>query len=134
MARALNILLQLNFNASIIFLLIVSAISMTGSSFFFENSAELYGPMAANLPLMLVYLSLTEIAVTSFCRFSGNYQALLALGAFLLLLTVSVEFYGVINQVPVDENYRWLFLYLGLSHLAYGWIQVFNRQTQLNTD
>ena len=116
----LKMLCAVNFNASVIFLLIVSAVSALGSTLFFEDQSDLYGPMASNLRLMLVYLCLTELSVCSFCRFKGENRGILMMGVFLLLLLVSIEFYGTINQVPVDEGYRWFFLYLGLSHIGYG--------------
>jgi hypothetical protein len=52
---------------------------------------------------------------------------MMVMGLFLLLLIISIEFYGVINEVAVDENYRWFFLYLGLSHLAYGALPTVNK-------
>ncbi|MDD1621468.1 MAG: hypothetical protein LUQ11_08295 [Methylococcaceae bacterium] len=118
--NVLKLILAINFNASVIFLLIVGVISAMGSTLFFDDQNELYGPMAGNLRLMLIYLCLTELAVYSFCRFGDNYQGLLILGAFLLILMVSIEFYGTINQVPIDDNYPRFFLYLGLSHIGYG--------------
>jgi hypothetical protein len=123
----LKLLLAVNFSASLIFLLLVSIISLFGSPLIFEDQNELYGPMAGNLRLMLVYLCLTELAVFSFCRFSDNYRGVLVLGLFLLLLAISIEFYGEINQVPIDENYRWFFMYLGLSHVAYGTLLTVNK-------
>lgn len=118
--NVLKLILAINFNAAVIFLLIVGVISAMGSTLFFDDQSELYGPMASNLRLMLIYLCLTELAVYSFCRFEGNYQGLLILGAFLLILMVSIEFYGAINQVAIDDNYPWFFLYLSLSHIGYG--------------
>lgn len=123
----LKLLLSVNFTASLIFLVLVSVISMLGNPLFFEDQNDLYGPMAGNLRLMLIYLCLTELAVCSFCRFSGNYRGVLVLGLFLLFLALAIEFYGEINQVEVDENYRWFFLYLGLSHVAYGSLNSANK-------
>lgn len=118
--NVLKLILAVNFNAAVIFSLIVGVLSAMGSTLFFEDQSQLYGPMASNLRLMLIYLCLTELAVYSFCRFGDNYQGLLILGAFLLILVVSIEFYGAINQIPIDDNYPWFFLYLGLSHIGYG--------------
>jgi hypothetical protein len=119
----LRIAASVNFIASLIFLLIVTTSSMIGSTFFFEDSSDLYGPMASNLRIMMVYLCVTELAVIGFCRYSRHYQAVTLLGIFLLLLTISMEFYSVINEVTVDENYATVFLYLGLSHLCFGLLQ-----------
>ncbi|WP_347989441.1 hypothetical protein [Methylomonas sp. AM2-LC] len=122
----LKLICSINFNASLIILAVVSVISAMGSTLIFDDQTDLYGPMSGNLRLMLFYLCLTEVAVYSYCRFSGDYKGLLVLGVFLLLLTLSLEFYGSINQVPIDENYQWFFLYMGLSHLSYGRVSKVN--------
>ena len=72
----LKLLLQVNFNASVIFFLIVSVISMTGSDYFFSDNSDLYGPLANNLRFVLFYLCMIEIGVYSFCRFVNNYQGI----------------------------------------------------------
>ncbi len=115
-----KILVQVNFNAAVIFLLIVSVFSIAGSEFFFSDLADLYGPLAGNLRMMLAYLCLTEVAVYSYCRYSHNNQGLVVLGIFLLFLILSLQFYGYINQIPIDKNYYGFFLYLGLSHILFG--------------
>lgn len=120
----LHLLLQVNFNASAIFVLIVSVLSLTGSEIFFDNSAELYGPLANNLRFVLFYLCLIQVAVYGFYQTSRNYAALLMLGVFLLLLTFSLEFYAAINQIEIDQNYSRLFLYAGLSHSLYGGLAI----------
>lgn len=120
--QLMKLLLAVNFSASLIFLLLVSIVTILGGPLIFEEQSDLYGPMASNLRLMLVYLCLTELSVFSFCRFSKDYQGVLLLGLFLVLMAISVEFYGEINEVPVDEYYRWFFLYLGVSHVAYSMV------------
>lgn len=123
----LKLVLAVNFNAAMIFLLLVAVISAIGNAPIFEDQSDIYGPMASNLRLMLIYLCLTELAVYSFCRFGENYQGLFVLGIFLLFLAVSIELYGAINQIPIDENYRWFFLYLGLSHVGFAGLKSANR-------
>ncbi len=124
--NVLKLILAVNFNAAVIFLLIVGVISAMGGTLIFEDQSELYGPMAGNLRLMLIYLCLTELAVYSYCRFGETYQGLFVLGIFLLLLAISIEFYGAINQIPIDGNYRWFFLYLGLSHVGFAGLKSTN--------
>lgn len=116
----LRLLLAINFNAAVIFLLIASILTALGSPMFFEDYGDLYGPMDNNLRLMLIYLCVTEITVYSFCRYSNSYRSMILMGLFLLLMSVGVEYYGVINEVMVDDNYIWFFAYLGLSHLSFG--------------
>lgn len=125
---AVNFLLRINLKASIIYLLIVSAISVTGSQLFFDDYSDLYGPMAGNLKLMLIYLCFTVLAVYGLSNFGEHLALLLALGMFLLLMAAGVEFYSEINQVPVDERYRWLFIYCGLSQLLFAGFGMFSRQ------
>jgi hypothetical protein len=124
--KLLSILSAVNFNAAVIFLLIVSLISAAGSSAIFDNNSELYGPLAGNLRLMLIYLTLSQFAAYCFCSYSQNYCPLMPVGMFWLLLMGSIEFYGMINQIPIDEDYGRLFLYLGLSNLVYGGFMVIN--------
>ena len=124
----LQMLLQVNFNASAIFVLIVSVLSLSGSELFFDNSADLYGPLANNLRFVLFYLCLIQVAVYGFYQTSRNYGAVLILGVFLLLLTFSLEFYAVINQIEIDQNYSRLFLYAGLSHSVYGGLAIFRNK------
>jgi len=119
-APFLKVLLTINFTAAIIFLAITSVVTLLGSSIFFEDYSDLYGPMDNNLRLMLIYLCVTEITVYSFCRYSNSYRSMILMGLFLLLMSVGVEYYGVINEVMVDDNYIWFFAYLGLSHLSFG--------------
>ena len=116
----LKILPAINFNVAIIFLLIVSVISATGSAYFFDNNSDLYGPLASNLRLMMIYLTLSQFAVYCFCSYSQNHRFLVPVGLFWLMLMASIEFYGMVNQIPIDENYRWCFLYMGASNLIYG--------------
>lgn len=128
---SLNIIqtvLQVNFNASVMLILLASILSLTGSEFFFENNSDLYGPLVNNLRLVLIYLCLVQIAVYGFYQVSSNYAAIVTLGAFLLVLTVSLEYYGSVNQLEIDENYQQLFLYAGMSHLLYGGLCVFRKK------
>ncbi len=116
----LKLLPAINFNGAVVFLLIVSVVSATGSSLFFDNNNDIYGALARNLRLMLVYLTLSQFAVYCFCSYSENFRLLVPVGLFWLMLIGGIEFYGTVNQIPIDEGYSWFFLYLGLSNLVYG--------------
>jgi hypothetical protein len=120
--QLLNVLTVINFNIAVILLLIVSFITATGSSLIFDNNSELFGPVAGNLRLMLIYLTLSQLTAYCFCSYFQNYRALLPIGMFWLFLMGGVEFYGIINQIPIDEDYGWFFLYLGISNVLYGGI------------
>lgn len=123
----LQLLLQVNFNASVIFVVIASLLSMAGSELFFADNSDLYGPLANNLRLVLFYLCLIQISVYGFYKLNASYAAVIGLGVFLLLLIASLEFYSAINQIEIDQNYQQFFLYSGLSHLLYGGLCVIRR-------
>lgn len=124
---SLKKLSAINFNAAVIFLLVVSLISASGSAFFFDNNSDLYGPLASNLRLMLIYLTLSQFAVYFFAACCQNCFLLLLLGLFWLMLIGSIEFYGMVNQISIDENYHWFFLYMAISNLVYGGLYGFNK-------
>ncbi|MCQ8182256.1 hypothetical protein NP603_14130 [Methylomonas sp. SURF-1] len=122
-SRTLNLLqliLQVNFNAAVITLLISGVATIIGNPFFFADNSDLYGPLANNMRLMMFYLCLIQVAVYSFYKLDNRPEALAALGIFLLLLIAALEFYCSINQIEVDDNYRRLLVYSGLSHLVFG--------------
>lgn len=118
--NALQLVLQVNFNAAVITLLISGGATILGNPLFFTDNSDLYGPLANNMRLMMFYLCLIQLAVYSFYKLDNRPEALAALGIFLLLLIAALEFYCSINQIEVDDNYRQLLLYSGLSHLLFG--------------
>ncbi|TRW97089.1 hypothetical protein [Candidatus Methylobacter oryzae] len=132
--QLLSMLSAINFNVAVILLLVVSLISAAGSSLIFDNNSELYGPLAGNLRLMLVYLTLSQFSAYCYCSYSENYRLLVPAGLFWLLLMGSIEFYGMVNQIPIDEDYGRLFLYLGLSNLSYGGFMIINGDHCRNMD
>ena len=118
-ANAIKLICAVNFKAALIFLLLFSVVSVFDQPLYFDDYQDLYGPMIGNLRLMLIYLAVTDLAIYGYCHFSNNYQAVFIMGVFLLSLILGVEAYGLLNQVPIDDNYAWFFLYLGASHLSY---------------
>ena len=123
----LQLILIINFNDSVIFLLIVSVLSISGSELFFGDNSDLYGPLANNIRIVLLYICIMQLSVYGLYQMSGNYGAVFSLGAFLLVLIVALNIYSEMNQVEVDENYNLVFLYVGLSHLLYGVMRVWRK-------
>jgi len=123
--RCLLLVLRINFNASVIIVLVAGVMTLTGSELFFRNTVDLYGPLANNLRWVLMYLCLVQLAVYGFYQFSQNYTAVFALGGFILLLILSLEYYSSINQIEIDENFEPFLLYAGLSHVLYGGLRIF---------
>lgn len=132
--RWLGWLSAINFNIAVMVLLAVSLLSAAGNSLIFDNNNELYGPLAGNLRLMMVYLTLSQFAAYCFCSYSDNYRALLPIGLFWLLLVGLIDVYGIINQIPIDEDYGYFFLYLGLSNLIYGGTMVVGGGRERDSD
>jgi len=113
-------LVELNFYLSVFVLLAGGILAISDNGSVFEFNADLYGPLANNLRIMMIYLALTECIMAAVCFFSGNTQFFMLVGLSLLLLTGSLQFYSVINVIEVDPNFSIFFIYTGLSHLAYG--------------
>jgi hypothetical protein len=55
-----------------------------------------------------------------YCFLIKRFQAIILTGFFLILITGSLEFYGQINEVPIDPNYPLFLLYIGISHTLFG--------------
>lgn len=122
--QLITLIVSINFNIAVVFLLIASVVSAAGSTAIFDNNVDLYGALASNLRLMLVYLTLSQFSVYCFCSVSQNYRPLMAVGLFWLTLMGAIDFYGMVNQIAIDVNYNWLFLYLGVSNLLYGGLSI----------
>ena len=118
--RQIVIILKTNYYFSALLLIITAMITISGHDILFQSDVELYGPLANNLRLMLLYLAIIEIAIVSYCCIRNQYQEIIFLGGFLILLIGSLEFYCQTNQLTIDSAYRAFFTYIGLSHIAFG--------------
>ncbi len=45
---------------------------------------------------------------------------MMPVGFFLILMIGSMEFYGEINTVAIDEHFPIFFMYTGMSHILFG--------------
>jgi hypothetical protein len=70
--------------------------------------------------MIMVYLAMTESVILIYCFFRKNFQAMIPVGFFLILMIGSMEFYGDINSIEIDDNFPLFFLYTGLSHILFG--------------
>lgn len=118
--RSLKLLVEANFYVSAILMVAVSIMSVTGNYSLFEFNEELYGPMANNLRIMLIYLAVAEIGICGYGLMTKKYRVFIAVGFFLILSIGSLKFYGAINDITVDDNFFVFFLYTGLSHIVFG--------------
>ncbi|MCD2449514.1 hypothetical protein GO003_003835 [Methylicorpusculum oleiharenae] len=112
--------LEANYYVSLLVTVVTAIMSVTGKDSFFTMGDDLYGPLGNNLKIMLIYLALAQLVVFIYCLRKQNYRELTIMGLFIILLIGGVEFYGAINDVPIDEKYNPFFLYTGLSHIFYG--------------
>jgi hypothetical protein len=116
----IKFLLEVNFYISVIVLIVGGMLSVSESYSVFEFNEELYGALDNNLRMIMVYLAITESVILSYCFFRKNFQVMIPVGFFLILMIGSMEFYGEINTVAIDENFSLFFLYTGLSHILFG--------------
>jgi hypothetical protein len=118
--QSIKFLLEVNFYISVIVLIAGGILSVSGSYSFFEFNEDLYGALDNNLRLIMVYLAITETVILGYCFFRKNFQVMIPVGFFLILMIGSMAFYGQINAIEIDENFPLFFLYTGLSHILFG--------------
>jgi len=118
--QSIKFLLEANFYISVILLIAGGMLSGLGSYSIFEFNEELYGALDNNLRMIMVYLAMTESVILGYCFFRKNFQVMIPVGFFLILMIGSMEFYGEINSIEIDENFPLFFLYTGLSHILFG--------------
>jgi hypothetical protein len=118
--QSIKFLLEVNFYISVIVLIAGGMLSVSGSYSIFAFNEELYGALDNNLRMIMVYLAMTESVILGYCFFRKNFQVMILVGFFLILMIGSMEFYGEINSIEIDENFPLFFLYTGLSHILFG--------------
>ena len=116
----IKFLFEINFYISVIVLIGGGILSASGSYSFFEFHEDLYGALDNNLRMIMVYLAITESVILGYCFFRKNFQVMIPVGFFLILMIGSMEFYGEINSIEIDENFPLFFLYTGISHILFG--------------
>lgn len=113
-------LVEVNFYLSVVVLMAGGILSIAESASIFEFNVDLYGPLANNLRMILVYLALTEIFLCIGCFLLNKPQFFILIGLSLVLMVGSLEVYGMINDIEIDPNLSIFFAYTGLSHIAFG--------------
>ena len=88
-------------------------LSVSGSYSIFEFNDDLYGALDKNLRMIMVYLAMTEIIILAIAFFRKNFQVMIPVGFFLILMFGSMEFYGEINEVEIDKNLSLFFFIQG---------------------
>ena len=118
--KSIKLLLEVNFYISVIVLIAGGMLSVSGSYSIFEFNEDLYGAVDNNLRMIMVYLAVTEIVILIYCFLRKNFQVMIPVGFFLILMIGSMEFYGEINTIEIDENFPLFFFYTGISHILFG--------------
>ena len=118
--QSIKFLVQGNFYISVIVLIAGGILSVSGSYSIFEFNEELYGALDNNLRMIMIYLAMTEVVILVYSYIRKNFQVMIPVGFFLILMIGSMEFYGEINTIEIDENFPVFFLYTGLSHILFG--------------
>ena len=118
--QGLRYLIEANFYFSLAILICGSAVSLSDTYTLFEFNTEVYGELATNLRIMMVYIAFTSILIYGFCFLTGSYQYYLLVGFFLIVMVGSLHFYGEINNVEIDPDLDTFFFYTGISHALFG--------------
>ncbi len=111
-----------NFYISVLFLLYGGFTGITEKYAIFDFNEDLYGAMHNNLRIALLYLAMTEIVICIYCFFAKQAKLMFFVGLFLLMMLGSLSVYGKVNGVPIDSNLPLFFLYIGLSHVVFGYL------------
>ena len=118
--KSIKLLLEVNFYISVMILITGCLLSISDNYSLFEFNEDLYGALDNNLRIIMIYLAMTEIMILFYSYFRHNFQVMIPVGFFLIMMIASMNFYGEINAVAIDENFAQFFLYTGLSHILYG--------------
>ena len=118
--KSIKLLLEANFYISVIVLIAGCLLSVSDSYSLFEFNEDLYGALDNNLRIIMIYLAMTEAMILMYCFFRHNFQVMIPVGFFLVMMIGSMRFYGEINAISIDENFFVFFLYTGISHILYG--------------
>ena len=126
-----KLLIEVNFYISVIVLIVGGLLSASRSYSIFEFNEDLYGALDNNLRMIMVYLAMTEAVIFGYCFFRKNFQVMISVGFFLILMIGSMAFYGDINTVEIDETFPAFFLYTGLSHILFGVMTYMEKTAQM---
>jgi len=118
--KSIKFLLEANFYLSVIVLLAGCFLSVSDNYSLFAFNEDLYGALDNNLRMIMVYLAITEIVILLYCYFRKNFRVMIPVGFFLILMIGSMEFYGDINSIAIDDSFPLFFLYTGISHILFG--------------
>jgi hypothetical protein len=118
--QGVRLLIEANFYFSLVIVIFGGAVSLSDNYTLFQFNADLYGEMANNLRIMMVYLAFTEALIYGYCFVTKQYHYYLLVGLFLMTMVPGLAFYGQVNDVEIDPNLDIFLLYAGMSHFLWG--------------
>jgi hypothetical protein len=116
----LKILIEFNFYCAVVLLISLSFLCFSDEYSLFIFNENLYGALDNNLRMIMIYLAITECVILLYCVLTKGFRLMMLVGFFLILMIGSMEFYGEINTVEIDDQFKIFFLYTGISHILYG--------------
>ncbi len=118
--QGIRFIIEGNFYISVLVFILGIGLSISPEYMIFEFNEELYGVLAQNLKMMLVFLAFSELLICSYCYLIRNRRMFMFVGLFFLLMIGSLPFYAEVNNIEIDPDLTWFFGYVGISHLLFG--------------
>ncbi len=85
----------------------------------FSESMELYGPLRNNLIFILLYISVSEIALFFLQFYKRIVTESMIIGLIMILIAFGTILYSQINQIPFSIVMFVGCLFIGVAHLFY---------------
>jgi hypothetical protein len=117
--------IEINFYISALLLIAGGVLCIFGNSSLFTFNEDLYGALDNNIRINLFFLAVSEAFLVVFCLYRKNFRMMMAVGFFLLTIIPSLSFYQQVNGMEIDPTFNSFFLYVGLSHILFGFIDKF---------
>ncbi len=130
----LKILIEFNFYCAAVLLISLSFLCFSDEYSLFIFNENLYGALDNNLRMIMIYLAITECVILLYCYITKGFRLMMLVGFFLILMIGSMEFYGEINTVEIDDQFKIFFLYTGISHIIYGVLADIEQRMTSNKD
>ncbi len=99
--------------------LVGAFLSLTEPDLLFNQSMQLYGPLRNNLIFVLLYVSITEIALFFLQFHKTLVTESLIVGPIMILIAFGTIFYSQVNQIPFSTIIFAGCLFIGAGHLFY---------------
>ncbi|MCX8049460.1 MAG: hypothetical protein N3A55_07350 [Methylohalobius sp.] len=109
----------INFYLAVLLSVIGGAIVLVKPDLIFPEIMQIYGPLARNLLIIVLYLLVFQLLLWAFCYRRSGYLEALIMGGALLIAALGIPFYSHVNGLPISLPLVLGMAYCGLSHLLY---------------